>query len=170
MNKFILTTLKINGDTVLYCMPENISNALFFLKFHTLSRYRMVIDVNITDLITKFEIRYCLLSVTYRRRIRLKSVLSRYTAIQSCVPLFKSLGWSEREAWDLFGIYFKNHGDLRRILTDYGFNGHPLRKNFPLSGYVEVRYSSNKKRVSLESLELTQEFRSLDFSRPWLAQ
>lgn len=109
------------------------------------------------------------MSLTYSKRIRVKSILSRYDSINSCATLFKSLGWSEREAWDLFGVFFKNHLDLRRILTDYGFNGHPLRKNFPLSGYVEVRYSSNKKRVTLEALELSQEFRSLDFSSPWLA-
>lgn len=168
LHKYILTRIKINGETIIYCKPSDIYIVLFFLKNHRLTRCRSVIDVAVTDLLGFFEISYCLLSLTYSKRLRVKSILSRYDSVDSCASLFKSLGWSERECWDLFGVYFKNHGDLRRILTDYGFNGHPLRKNFPLSGYVEVRYSSNKKRVTLEPLELSQEFRSLDFSSPWL--
>ena len=86
---------------------------------------------------------------------------------ESVTSIFKAANWGEREAWDLYGVFFSNHPDLRRILTDYGFEGHPLRKDFPLSGYVEVRYDETQRRVVCEPLELSQEFRSFDFASPW---
>jgi NADH-quinone oxidoreductase subunit C len=89
------------------------------------------------------------------------------TPVESAVDLFPSAGWFEREAWDLYGIYFANHPDLRRLLTDYGFEGHPLRKDFPLTGYVEVRYDAAEQRVVYEPVKLTQDFRSFDFLSPW---
>jgi NADH:ubiquinone oxidoreductase subunit C len=95
--------------------------------------------------------------------------LEAKSQVVSCASLFSGLAWAERESWDLFGTHFVGHNDLRRILTDYGFNGHPLKKNFPLSGYVEVCYSVDKKRVTLAPLELTKEFRMMDFSSAWLA-
>jgi NADH:ubiquinone oxidoreductase subunit C len=101
-------------------------------------------------------------------RIRVKIFVNEITSICSSILIYKSANWWEREIWDLFGIYFRKHPDLRRILTDYGFEGYPLRKDFPLSGYVEVRYNQKKKRVILQPIELAQEFRSFTFERSWL--
>jgi len=100
-------------------------------------------------------------------RIRIKVFVNEITSIDSTVNIFQNANWWEREVWDLYGIYFNNHPDLRRILTDYGFEGYPMRKDFPLSGYVEVRYDQTKRRVILEPIELTQEFRSFSFETPW---
>jgi NADH-quinone oxidoreductase subunit C len=100
-------------------------------------------------------------------RIRLKVTTDEETPVPSATALFSVAGWWEREAWDLYGIYFSDHPDLRRILTDYGFDGHPLRKDFPLTGYVELRYDEDQKRVVYEPVKLKQEFRSFDFLSPW---
>lgn len=110
---------------------------------------------------------YNLLSVRYNARIRVKTYTDELTPIESATCLYNSANWFEREAWDMFGIFFANHPDLRRILTDYGFEGHPFRKDFPLSGYVEVRYDDELRRVVSEPVEMTQEFRRYDFSSPW---
>jgi len=110
---------------------------------------------------------YDLLSLTYNSRLRVKVLVNEITFVPSCVSIFINANWWEREVWDLYGIYFENHPDLRRILTDYGFEGHPMRRDFPLSGYVELRYSESKKRVIVEPVELTQEFRSFTFETPW---
>jgi NADH-quinone oxidoreductase subunit C len=115
----------------------------------------------------RFEVVYNLLSLTHNRRIRVKVHTDADTPVPSVTPVFSSANWWEREAWDLFGIYFINHPDLRRILTDYGFEGHPLRKDFPLTGYVEVRYDEDQRRVVYEPVKLPQEFRSFDFLSPW---
>jgi NADH/F420H2 dehydrogenase subunit C len=115
----------------------------------------------------RFEIVYNMISVRYNSRIRVKTSVNEVTPVDSVAEVFKAANWWEREVWDLFGVFFSNHPDLRRILTDYGFEGHPLRKDFPLSGYVEVRYDETAKRVVCEPVELTQEFRSFDFASPW---
>jgi len=115
----------------------------------------------------RFEVVYILLSIQYNSRLRITTYVDELTPLESLVPLFKSAGWYERETWDMFGIFFSNHPDLRRILTDYGFEGHPLRKDFPLSGYEEVRYDDSEKRVIHESLQLAQDFRFFDFANPW---
>jgi len=107
------------------------------------------------------------LCIQYNSRIRVQSIVDEITPICSIVSIFPSASWWEREVWDMFGVYFSNHPDLRRILTDYGFEGHPLRKDFPLSGYVEVRYDDSEKRVVSEPIEMTQEFRYFDFASPW---
>ena len=108
------------------------------------------------------------MSIEFNQRIRLKVYLPESSPIiRSVVDIWPSANWFERETFDLFGILFDNHPDLRRILTDYGFVGHPFRKDFPLSGYVEVRYDSAKRRVVCEPLEMTQEFRLFDFTSPW---
>jgi NADH/F420H2 dehydrogenase subunit C len=127
-------------------------------------------DITAVDYPTKterFEVVYNLLSLQYNTRVRIKTQVSELTPLESLVPLYNSASWWERETWDMFGIFFSNHPDLRRILTDYGFEGHPLRKDFPLSGYVEVRYDDSEKRVLTEALELTQDFRYFDFASPW---
>jgi NADH:ubiquinone oxidoreductase subunit C len=110
---------------------------------------------------------YDLLSITYNARIRIKVFINETTSVDSIVEIFQNANWWEREIWDLYGIYFNKHPDLRRILTDYGFEGYPMRKDFPLSGYVELRYNQNKKRIVVEPLELTQDFRYFNFETPW---
>jgi NADH-quinone oxidoreductase subunit C len=115
----------------------------------------------------RFEVVYNLLSMRHNQRIRLKVETDGEQPVPSAVDLFSCAGWWEREAWDLFGIYFADNPDLRRILTDYGFEGHPLRKDFPLTGYVEVRYDEDRKAVVYEPVRLQQEFRNFDFLSPW---
>jgi NADH-quinone oxidoreductase subunit C len=115
----------------------------------------------------RFEVVYNLLSMRHNQRIRLKVSTDEEQPVPSAVDLFSCAGWWEREAWDLFGIYFADNPDLRRILTDYGFEGHPLRKDFPLTGYVEVRYDEDQKAVVYEPVRLQQEFRNFDFLSPW---
>ena len=107
------------------------------------------------------------MSVRYNNRIRVKTYCDELTPVDSIVPIYQGANWMEREVWDMYGIFFSNHPDLRRILTDYGFSGHPFRKDFPLSGFVEVRYDEELKRVVCEPLELAQEYRKFDLGSPW---
>jgi NADH-quinone oxidoreductase subunit C len=115
----------------------------------------------------RFDVVYHLLSLNTNRRIRVKIRTDEKTAVPSAVPVFVGAGWYEREAFDLYGIAFDGHPDLRRILTDYGFDGHPLRKDFPLTGFVELRYDDDKKKVVYEPVQLVQEYRDFDFMSPW---
>jgi NADH-quinone oxidoreductase subunit C len=115
----------------------------------------------------RFDIVTHLLSLKHNRRIRIKVATSEAVPVPSLTALYPAANWYEREAYDLFGVVFSNHPDLRRLLTDYGFEGHPLRKDFPMTGYVEVRYDDQQKRVVYEPVHLTQEFRSFDFLSPW---
>lgn len=115
----------------------------------------------------RFEVVYHLLSIRHQGRIRVKTYAGEADNVPSACELFRGADWYEREAWDLYGIYFSNHPDLRRILTDYGFEGHPLRKDFPLTGYTEVRYDEERKRVVYEPLQLTQAFRNFESLSPW---
>ncbi|MFP4541350.1 MAG: NADH-quinone oxidoreductase subunit C [Opitutales bacterium] len=115
----------------------------------------------------RFEVVYHLLSPKHNQRIRVKLQTDEDTPVPSVQALFPTAGWFEREAWDMYGILFADHDDLRRLLTDYGFEGHPLRKDFPLTGHVEVRYDEQQKRVVYEPVQLTQDWRSFDFLSPW---
>ncbi len=115
----------------------------------------------------RFDVVYHLLSPTKNRRIRVKLMTDETTPVASATGVFRGADWFEREAYDLYGILFSGHPDLRRLLTDYGFDGHPLRKDFPLTGFVEVRYDDEMKRVVYEPVELRQEFRNFDFLSPW---
>ena len=115
----------------------------------------------------RLEVVYHLLSFRHNRRIRVKVTTDEDTPVPSAAGVFPAATWFEREAWDLYGIFFADNPDLRRILTDYGFEGHPLRKDFPLTGYVEVRYDTEQKRVVYEPVRLTQDFRTFDFLSPW---
>jgi NADH dehydrogenase (ubiquinone) Fe-S protein 3 len=108
-----------------------------------------------------------LLSITFNTRLRIKVFVDEITSITSTIPIFINANWWEREIWDLYGIYFDKHKDLRRILTDYGFEGHPMRKDFPLSGYTEIRYDESKKRIVSDKIQLTQEFRYFSSEMPW---
>ena len=126
-----------------------------------------VCGVDYPDRDERFEVVYNLLSLKHNLRIRVTLSCDEQTPVPSVTSIFSAAGWWEREAWDLFGIYFSGHADLRRILTDYGFEGHPLRKDFPLSGHVEVRYDEVQKRVVYEPVSLPQEYRGFDFISPW---
>lgn len=117
----------------------------------------------------RFDVVYCLLSMKHNQRVRVKLSTDEATPVPTVTGVFSTAGWFEREVWDMYGIFFADHPDLRRILTDYGFEGHPLRKDFPLTGYVEMRYDEDQKRVIYEPVKLAQDFRSFDFLSPWEA-
>ena len=150
--------------------PQYIIPFCRFCKDHMNTQYKMLVDLTAIDYPSRearFVVVYNLCSHAYNCRLRVNTNVDELTPLESCTQVFSSASWWEREAWDMFGIFFSNHPDLRRILTDYGFTGHPLRKDFPLSGYVEVRYDDSEKRVISEPVQLSQEFRSFDFSSPW---
>jgi NADH-quinone oxidoreductase subunit C len=159
-------------ELTLYCHSKQTKDLLSFLRDHESHQYRLLIDLTAVDYPTqekRFELVYLLLSLSNPElsRILVKTTINPLTSVASVVDLWPSANWFERETWDMFGIFFENHMDLRRILTDYGFDGYPLRKDFPLSGFFEVRYHDAKKRVVYEPLQLSQEFRYFDFTSPW---
>ncbi|XP_063540794.1 NADH dehydrogenase [ubiquinone] iron-sulfur protein 3, mitochondrial [Cydia strobilella] len=150
--------------------PEGVIPVLSFLKDHHSAQFASLVDIAGVDIPAhpqRFEIVYNLLSLRYNSRIRVKTYADELTPVDSACEVFKAANWYEREIWDMYGVFFANHPDLRRILTDYGFEGHPFRKDFPLSGYVEVRYDDEQKRVVVEPLELAQEFRRFELEAPW---
>ena len=160
----------VNNELLINLDPKNVKTSLFVLKNHSLFQCKVLTAISGVDYplrSKRFEVVYELLSVRYNTRIRLKTDVNEMESIESVSQVYSGANWWEREIWDLFGIYFLNHPDLRRILTDYGFEGYPLRKDFPLSGYQEVRYDEKYKRVVYESIELAQEFRTFDFVSPW---
>ena len=168
--KWIQFHISQKNETIFYVYPEYLPSFLYFLRDHSTTQYKVLIDVTAVDYPLRnlrFEVVYNLLSITHNSRIRIKTCIDEITPLDSSTQIYSSAGWWEREVWDMFGIFFSGHSDLRRILTDYGFQGHPLRKDFPLTGYTEVRYDDSEKRVVTESLELTQEYRYFDFSSPW---
>lgn len=170
---WILFTVKRNDEIILYVHRENLKKVLTFLKEHSNTRLKVLIEACGADYphrAQRFEVVYQLLSVDFNKRVSLKVVTDEITPIESVTDIYSSAGWFEREIWDMYGIHFRNHPDLRRILTDYGFEGHPLRKDYPLTGYSEVRYDDTQKRVITEPLELNQEFRYFDFSSPWISK
>jgi len=150
--------------------PEGVVPVLSFLRAHHACQFASLADIGGVDIPARpfrFEVVYNLLSLRYNSRIRVKTYTDELTPLESAFDVFKAADWYEREIWDMYGVFFANHPDLRRILTDYGFQGHPFRKDFPLSGYVEVRYDDEVKRVVVEPVELSQEFRKFDLSSPW---
>ena len=164
---FVLTS---KNDLVLETTVDNLEKTLFFLRDHEGCLFKMLIDILAVDYPGKekrFSLIYCLLSLKYNVRIKVKVCIDELTSIKSITNIYKSSCWMEREVWDMNGIFFENHPDLRRILTDYGFEGYPLRKDFPLSGYTEVRYDDSQKRVVSESLEMSQEYRVFNFNSSW---
>lgn len=148
----------------------NLLPLLEFLRDDSVCLFRVLIDVTAVDYPARddrFEVVYHLLSVQLNQRVRVKLRVEEGHAVPSAIHVFPTAGWCEREIWDLFGVPFAGHPDLRRILTDYGFEGHPLRKDFPLTGFVEVRYDSEKQRVVYEPVNLVQDYRQFDFASPW---
>jgi NADH dehydrogenase (ubiquinone) Fe-S protein 3 len=157
-------------EIVFYVHHEYLHQCMMYLRDHSCTQCQSLIDITAVDYPSRekrFEVVYNLLSVQMNTRIRVKTLVDEFTPVSSLVPVFASANWFEREVYDMFGIFFSNHPDLRRILTDYGFEGHPLKKDFPLTGYTEVRYDDTEKRVILEPVELTQDFRFFDFASPW---
>ncbi len=158
------------GDNELQIAIDEVRRLLTFLRDAHDLRLRQLIDICAVDYPerkSRFEVVYHLLSVQHNLRLRIKVAVAEDTAVPSVVDIFPAAGWYEREIWDLFGISFSGHPDLRRLLTDYGFQGHPLRRDFPLSGNVEVRYDDGLKRVVYEPVRLPQAFRAFDFESPW---
>lgn len=152
-------------ELAIHITPTGVIPVFTFLKYHTAAEYTMVADITAVDYPTKnyrFEVVYNLLSVRHNSRIRVKTYADEATPVPSITSLYDGANWYEREVYDLFGVFFTGHPDLRRIMTDYGFDGHPLRKDFPLTGYTEIRYDEEKKRIVVEPLELTQAFRNFE--------
>ena len=160
-----------NDNLIIYVDKNNLENFLTFLRDDAELSFKTLIDLFGADMLQirspRFEVIYNLLSYKLNNRITVKVAIDDAVEVPTVSKIFSSAGWFEREAFDMYGIIFTNHPDLRRILTDYDFEGHPLRKDFPLTGYKEVRYDENLKKVIYEDVKLTQEFRNFDFEMPW---
>lgn len=155
----------------IYIPPQGVIPVFTFLKYHTVAEFTQISDITAVDFPTKdqrFEVVYNMLSIRHNSRIRVKTYADEATPVPSITCLYDGANWYEREVYDLFGVFFTGHPDLRRIMTDYGFDGHPLRKDFPMTGYTEIRYDEEKKRIVVEPLEMTQAFRNFrDGSSAW---
>ena len=149
---------------------ENLIDVTQFIKTHKEMRFRQLIDITVVDYpeqTQRFKIVYLFLSHEFNQRIILSYLINENEIISSLTSIFPSANWMEREVFDMYGVNFKNHPDLRRILTDYGFEGHPLRKDFPLTGHTEVRYSEEHSKVVSEPVKLEQNYRNFDYESPW---
>ncbi len=168
----LITFNDSHGTLVVSIYPDSIVRVITILRDHPRCDFRQLIDITAVDYPShpeRFEIIYNLLSHKYNKRLHIKIHTNEENTVNSITSVFKCANWYEREVWDLFGIPFNNHPDLRRILTDYDFAGHPLRKDFPLSGYVQVRYDGAEQRVIQEPLHLDQPYRDFNFLSPWEA-
>ena len=160
----------VGGELTVLVRAEHIVKVLSFLRDDQECQFKQLHDVcgvDYPERADRFDVVYHLLSIQLNTRVRVKLHTNEDSPVPSVTGVFKSAGWCEREAWDMYGIFFSDHPDLRRILTDYGFQGHPLRKDFPVSGYVELRYCDEEKRVVYEPVKLNQESRDFDFMSPW---
>ena len=160
----------INGQLVYRCELEKLLETLVLLKNTETLNFSQLTDltaVDYPDRLQRFELVYQLLSIENNKRVRIICSINDGQIVPSVTGIYKSAEWPEREVWDMYGLFFSDHPDLRRLLTDYGFEGHPLRKDFPLTGYVEVRYDDIEKRVAYQPVQLTQEYRDFDFLSPW---
>ncbi len=158
------------NELTLNVRREQIVKVMMFLRDDANCKFVQLTDVcgvDYPEREERFEVVYHLLSMHHNQRVRVKVTTDAETTVPSVVNVFPSADWYERETWDMYGVMFDGHPDLRRLLSDYGFQGHPLRKDFPLTGYVEVRYSEEEKRVVYEPVKLAQEFRTFDFMSPW---
>ncbi len=166
----VQSTQAPHDELIVVVRHDAIVKVLKFLRDDANCQFKLLMDVCGVDWLgreRRFDVVYNLLSLVHNTRVRIKLETDGTIPIPSAVNVFSSAGWWEREVWDLYGIPFADHPDLRRILTDYGFEGHPLRKDFPLTGYVEIRYDDELKRVVYEPVKLSQEFRTFDFLSPW---
>ena len=159
------------GDELVLALPAvELERALTWLRDDAQCQFKVLVDicgVDYPERERRFEVVYNLLSPRHNQRIRVKVQAAADDPVPSAVGIYSAAGWYEREAWDLYGIYFAGNPDLRRLMTDYGFEGHPLRKDFPLTGFVELRYDDEQKRCAYEPVQLTQDFRDFDFMSPW---
>tara|TARA_B100000686_G_C16708179_1_gene927541 strand:- start:431 stop:1024 length:594 start_codon:yes stop_codon:yes gene_type:complete len=159
-----------NNELIISTKANNVYNLLEDLKKKEKLNFEMLLDITAVDYpkrAKRFEVVYILLSLKNHLRIRVKVFINDSEIIPSISKLYKCARWYEREVWDMYGISFKGNNDLRRLLTDYGFEGHPLRKDFPLTGFVELRYDETKKKVTYSKVKLTQDYRNFDFLSPW---
>jgi len=166
----IQNSLIENEELLIEINENNLIEVVQFLKSNEKCKFRQLIDIAGVDYPEnekRFELVYLLLSHEYNHRIKLLIKFEINQIINSITKIFPSANWMEREVFDMYGVKFKNHPDLRRILTDYGFKGHPLRKDFPLTGFNEVRYSEKEKKVIYEPVKLEQNYRNFDFESPW---
>ena len=166
-----INSSRINHDQLeIQINKESLLDVLIFLKKNNSTKFRQLIDITAVDYIgseNRFRMIYLLLSHEYNLRINITFSINEKEVVNSITKIFPSANWMEREVFDMYGVNFKDHPDLRRILTDYGFEGHPLRKDFPLTGHSEVRYSEDEKKVINEPVKLEQNFRNFDYESPW---
>jgi len=169
-------TTKINSSRInhnqleIQISKDKLLDVIIFLKKNNSTKFRQLIDITAVDYIgseNRFKMIYLLLSHEYNFRINITFFINENEFVNSLTKIFPSANWMEREVFDMYGIKFNDHPDLRRILTDYGFSGHPLRKDFPITGHLEVRYSEEKKKVIYEPVKLEQNYRNFDYSSPW---
>ena len=169
-------TTKINSSRInheqleIQIDKESLLDVVIFLKKNNSTKFRQLIDITAVDYIgseNRFKMIYLLLSHEYNFRINITFSINENEVVNSLTKIFPSANWMEREVFDMYGIKFNDHPDLRRILTDYGFSGHPLRKDFPITGHTEVRYSEEKKKVVYEPVKLEQNYRNFDYASPW---
>jgi len=166
LSKSIYMAHVYKNNSTLIISQDSIKDVCFFLNNHTNTQFKMLIDICGVDFINRkarFEIVYHLLSIHYNERLTIKLSTVEIASLYSITSIFPNANWYEREVWDLYGVYFSGNNDLRRILTDYGFEGHPFRKDFPLSGFFELRYDENSKQVISEKIELTQKTRFFNY-------
>lgn len=170
----VVFTQILNNEQVFIIHKKNLLLTFICLKQHIKYQYKLLSCISGVDFLStkigsnfRFSVVYDLLSLTFKSRLRIKVYLNEMSTVSSVISVFINANWWEREIWDMFGIWFKNHPDLRRILTDYGFDGFPLRKDFPLSGYIDVYYDPDKKRIISKPIELAQEFRVFIFENQW---
>ena len=169
-------TTKINKSEIkheqlyLYIDSEDLIDVTLFIKSNENTKFRQLIDVTAVDYpenLQRFKLVYLFLSHEFNQRIILTYMINENEVIPSLTSIYPAANWMEREVFDMYGVKFKDHPDLRRILTDYGFEGHPLRKDFPLTGHTEVRYSEDQKKVIKEPVKLEQNYRNFDYESPW---
>ena len=169
-------TTKINSSFIKHNQlyfeidKDDLLDVVIFIKTNNSTKFRQLIDITLVDYpeqTKRFKVVYLFLSHEFNQRIILNYLVSENEIIPSLTSIFPSANWMEREVFDMYGVSFKDHPDLRRILTDYGFEGHPLRKDFPLTGHTEVRYSEDKKKVINEPVKLEQNYRNFDYESPW---
>ena len=169
-------TTKINSSNIKHGQlyididKEDLLDVVLFLKTNKDTKFRQLIDITVVDYpesAKRFKVVYLFLSHEFNQRLVLNYLINENEIIPSLTSVFPSANWMEREVFDMYGVNFKDHPDLRRILTDYGFEGHPLRKDFPLTGHTEVRYSEDEKKVVMEPVKLEQNFRNFDYESPW---
>ena len=174
VNSSLTTTIKMSkinyGQLFIEVDIEKLYSTILYLKLNDKCRFKQLIDITAVDYPEKekrFKLVYLLLSHENNLRILINIKIDEKTSVPSITKIFPSANWMEREVFDMYGVSFKDHPDLRRILTDYGFKGYPLRKDFPLTGHTEVRYSEEHKKVVYEPVKLDQEYRNFDFESPW---